>query len=243
MQRALWGCGVGWLLLLGCSNSSPPVESEPSDLNAAREYMITHDLQGRGIRDPAVLDAMRTVPRQEFVPQDLVGQAYGDHPLPIGAGQTISQPYIVALMTELARPTPESVVLEIGTGSGYQAAVLAEIVRHVYTIEIIERLADTARDRLQRLGYTNITVKAGDGYVGWEEHAPFDAILVTAAPEQVPQPLLDQLKTGGRLVIPIGAVDAGQSLTVFEKKADGKIIPHDILPVRFVPLTGEHTKH
>ena len=241
MQRVAWGCGLA-LLLLSCADSVQPLESESSELNAAREHMITHDLQGRGLCDPAVLDAMRTVPRQEFVPPNMADQAYGDHPLPIGAGQTISQPYIVALMTELARLTPDSVVLEIGTGSGYQAAVLAEIVRHVYTIEIIERLADTARDRLQRLGYTNITVKAGDGYVGWEEHAPFDAILVTAAPEQVPQPLLDQLKTGGRLVIPIGAVDAAQSLTVFEKKADGKIIPHDILPVRFVPLTGEHTK-
>ena len=242
MQRAWWGCGLGWLLLLGCSNSSTPLEREPSDLNAAREYMIAHDLQGRGIHDQAVLDAMRTVPRQEFVPSNLVDQAYGDHPLPIGAGKTISQPYIVALMTELARPAADSVVLEVGTGSGYQAAVLAEIVRQVYTIEIVESLADSARRRLQALGYTNVIVKSGDGYVGWAEHAPFDAIVVTAAPEEVPPPLLEQLKPGGRLVIPIGELLAGQSLMVYEKSMDGKIVSHDMLPVRFVPLTGEHTK-
>jgi protein-L-isoaspartate(D-aspartate) O-methyltransferase len=192
---------------------------------------------GRSELDPRVIEAIGSVPRHEFVPAQYRDDAYDNRPLPIGGGQTISQPYIVALMTDLAAVDTESVVLEIGTGSGYQAAVLAEIVRHVYSIEIVEPLGLRAADTLERLGYENVSVRIGDGYRGWPELAPFDAILVTAAPEQIPQPLIDQLRPGGRLVVPVGPQREGQSLRVIEKDADGELSETDVLPVRFVPFT------
>jgi len=187
-----------------------------------------------------VLDAVSKVPRHEFVPAGLVGAAYQDRPLPIGYGQTISQPYIVALMTELAAVGADDVVLEVGTGSGYQAAILSHLAKQVYTIEIVEPLAREAAERLERLGLNNVEVKAGDGYAGWPAHAPFDAVVVTAAPAQIPAPLIEQLAPGGRLVIPVGPRGATQYLTVVEKKADGLTTERKVIPVRFVPLTGEH---
>jgi protein-L-isoaspartate(D-aspartate) O-methyltransferase len=183
--------------------------------------------------------ALARVPRHEFVPPEMREHAYLNRPLPIGSDQTISQPYIVALMTELAAVGPGARVLEVGTGSGYQAAVLAEIVEHVYTVEIIEDLGRRAQQTLRRLGYANVTVRIGDGYHGWPEQAPFDAILVTAAPESVPQPLIDQLKPGGRLVIPVGRQGEAQSLQVVTRDASGRVGVRDVLPVGFVPLTGD----
>ena len=182
------------------------------------------------------MQAVAAVPRHEFVPPSLRMFAYLNNPLPIGEGQTISQPYIVALMTHLLGVDEDMTVLEIGTGSGYQAAVLSRLVRHVYTIEIIESLGKRAEATLARLGYDNVTVRIGDGYIGWEEHAPFDAIIVTAAPEQVPQPLIDQLRTGARMVVPVGPQHGYQSLQVLEKQASGEIRTTDILPVGFVPF-------
>jgi len=189
--------------------------------------------------DTRVSRALSVVPRHEFVPPAQRDEAYVNSPLPIGQGQTISQPYIVALMTELAGVDEDSVVLEVGTGSGYQAAVLAEIVRHVYTIEIIPELGHQAAVTLRRLGYDNITARIGDGYNGWPEQAPFDAILVTAAPEEVPQPLLEQLKPGGRLVIPVGSYARVQSLRVLSITESGEFESRDVLPVGFVPLTRD----
>ena len=199
----------------------------------AREKMVKEQIQRRGITDSRVLDAMRKIERHLFVPENLKNLAYTDGPLPIGYNQTISQPYIVAFMTQAAGLAPENRVLEIGTGSGYQAAVLAEIVKEVYTIEIIEPLAENARLLLEGMGYQNIKVKYGDGYKGWQEHAPFDAIVVTAAPAQIPMELVNQLKEGGRMVVPIGGFYQELYLitktdTGFEKKA--------LLPVRFVPM-------
>ncbi len=207
-----------------------------SDYTPARADMVKRQIEDRGIRDERVLSAMRKVPRHEFVLAGERRNAYRDTPLPIGEGQTISQPYIVALMTELAEPDESDRVLEIGTGSGYQAAVLAEIVRHVYTIEIEPSLAQRASEALERIGYRNVTVRAGDGYAGWPEHAPFDIIMVTAAPDHIPQPLLDQLKAGGRMIAPVGPVSATQQLRVLKKDAAGKITSQVIAPVRFVPL-------
>lgn len=193
-------------------------------------------IQARGVDDSAVLDAVRAVPRERFVPLALADQAHEDRPLPIGEHQTISQPYIVALMTELLEPEPGDTVLEIGTGSGYQAAVLAELVAHVYTIEIIEALAERADSTLRKLGYKNVTVRSGDGYQGWKEHAPFNGIIVTAAPDHVPQPLIDQLADGGNLVIPIG--HDWQELRVLTREGK-EIRERSVTPVRFVPMTGE----
>ena len=204
-----------------------------------KRTMIERHLRGRGISDERVLQAMRDVPREEYVLPALRSMAYADRPLPIEHNQTISQPYIVALMTELARPDEDSVVLEVGTGSGYQAAVLAEIAREVYTIEIIEGLARSAERVLEAQGYDNVWVRAGDGYLGWPEKAPFDAIVVTAAPDHVPAPLVEQLKPGGRMVIPVGPVHSTQSLKLITKQEDGSTRTEDIIPVRFVPLTGE----
>jgi protein-L-isoaspartate(D-aspartate) O-methyltransferase len=204
--------------------------------------MVREQIESRGVSDARVLAAMRKVPRHEFVPEHLADAAYEDHPLPIGYGQTISQPYIVALMTELLRLTPEAKVLEVGTGCGYQTAVLAEIAAEVYSVEIIEPLAKESADRLQRLGYKNIHVKRGDGYLGWPEHAPFDAIVVTAGAEHIPPPLIQQLKPGGRVVIPVGEAHGEQSLLLTEKDIDGKISTRDIAPVVFVPLTREQGK-
>jgi protein-L-isoaspartate(D-aspartate) O-methyltransferase len=203
---------------------------------ARRNAMVEDQIAARGIADPRVLAAMRAVPRHEFVPESLREAAYDDRPLPIGNGQTISQPYIVAIMTELARIEPGANVLEVGTGSGYQAAVIHEIAGAVRSIEIVEPLAREAAQTLARLGYAGADVRFGDGYRGWPEAAPFDAILVTAAPERVPQPLLDQLAVGGRLVIPVGGFF--QQLEVHTRGADG-ISVERVLPVRFVPMTGE----
>lgn len=198
--------------------------------------MVREQLAARGIACPAVLAAMGKVPRHEFVPADLREHAYDDSPLPIGHGQTISQPYVVAFMTEQLAPRPADKVLEIGTGSGYQAAVLSGLVKAVFTIEIIEPLAKQAAADLRRLGYSNVTVKAGDGYQGWPDAAPFDAIIVTCAPEHVPQPLVDQLRDGGRMIIPVGPA-ADQNLVLLRKSA-GKVHRQAVLPVRFVPMTG-----
>lgn len=208
----------------------------PDQHAAARARMVEQQLRTRGIEDARVLDAMAAVPRHAFVPEELAGQAYSDRPLPIGHGQTISQPYIVALMSELADIRPGERALEVGTGSGYAAAVLSELADSVYTIEIVQPLAASAAERLRRLGYANVRVRFGDGYRGWPERAPFDAIVVTAAPEYVPQPLLDQLAVGGRLVIPVGG--ASQDLIEITRTADG-LVERSVIPVRFVPMTGE----
>jgi protein-L-isoaspartate(D-aspartate) O-methyltransferase len=201
---------------------------------------MTKSYTGKAALDKRVEEAMMSVPRHKFVPSDSRSYAYENTALPISHRQTISQPYIVALMTDLAAVTSESVVLEVGTGSGYQAAVLSELVSHVYSIEIIEPLGLEAKSLLQDLGYDNVTVKIGDGYHGWSEHAPFDAILVTAAAEHIPEQLTQQLKPGGRLVIPVGRQGQAQSLRILTKGADGKIEQRDILSVAFVPLTGNH---
>jgi protein-L-isoaspartate(D-aspartate) O-methyltransferase len=195
---------------------------------------------GKDALDPRVMAALARVPRHEFVPDSLRHRAYEDRPLPIGHGQTISQPYIVAIMTDLLALSPGCKVLDIGTGSGYQAAVLAEICDTVYSIEIVEQLGLEARARLKRLEYENITVRVGDGFHGWPEQAPFDAIVVAAVAKDPPPPLLEQLKPGGRLIMPVGMNFGGQKLVLVEKQADGQLSTTDILPVRFVPLTGDH---
>lgn len=201
-----------------------------------RAEMVATQIEAQGIHDPAVLKAMRKVPRHAFVPEPMRAQAYADRPLPIGEAQTISQPYVVALMTQLARPGPGKRVLEVGTGSGYQAALLEEMGAEVFTIEIIPALAQRAKETLQALGYSHIQSRIGDGYRGWPEAAPFDAIIVTAAPGEVPQPLIDQLRMGGRMVIPVGG--SQQTLAVITRTAEGTI-REDVAPVRFVPMTGE----
>lgn len=201
-----------------------------------RENMVKDQIQVRGVKDTAVLRAMRTVQRHQFVPPGRIPDAYDDRPLPIGYGQTISQPYIVAYMTEIIKPKPAFRVLEIGTGSGYQAAVLAEIVKEVYTIEIVTALGNAADERLKKLGYKNVKVKVADGYHGWKEHAPFDAIIVTAAAEFVPPPLIEQLKDGGKMVIPVGSPFMTQMLMLVEKKGK-KTTTKNLIPVRFVPFT------
>jgi protein-L-isoaspartate(D-aspartate) O-methyltransferase len=190
--------------------------------------------------DPRVMDAMASVPRHRLIPDNVLDSSYANRPLPIGHGQTISQPYIVAVMTDLLKTTPSSRVLEVGTGSGYQAAILAELVEKIYSIEIIEPLGLLARDNLAALGYRNIEVRIGDGYYGWEEQAPFDAIVVTAAASHIPPPLIEQLARGGRMVIPVGSRFMVQQLVLVEKDDDGEITTRQILPVRFVPLTGSH---
>ncbi|MDH3888444.1 MAG: protein-L-isoaspartate(D-aspartate) O-methyltransferase [Gammaproteobacteria bacterium] len=190
--------------------------------------------------DPRVMAAIATVPRHEFVPAAQRRHAYDNRPLPIGYGQTISQPYIVALMSDLIKPRAGDRILELGTGSGYQAAILAELTATVYSIEIIEELGKQAAGRLSGLGYDNITLRIGDGYYGWKEHAPFDAIVVTAAASHVPPPLVAQLKPGGRMVIPVGSRFLTQQLVLIEKQADGQLLTRQVLPVKFVPLTGEH---
>jgi len=197
---------------------------------------------GRATLSERVLAAMAKVPRHDLVPAGQKAVAYANRPLPIGLGQTISQPFIVALMTDLMEVKPGDRVLEIGTGSGYQAAVLAELAGTVYTIEIVEPLAREAAGRLKQLGYRNVVAKSGDGYQGWPEHAPFDAIMVTAAPREVPQPLIEQLKPGGRLVVPVGGQATGQELLLIEKQPDGTVARRNILAVRFVPLTDKSGK-
>lgn len=215
---------------------TPPSTPGEDPYVESREQMVRFQIEARGVTDPRTLQVMRAVPRHRFVPPDLVDRAYEDHPLPIGYGQTISQPYIVALMTEALRVEPGDKVLEIGTGSGYQAAVLAEIGCEVYTVEIIPQLAEQAARRLHELGYERVHVRQGDGYFGWPEHAPYDAIIVTAAPDHLPQPLVQQLAPGGRLVIPIGPQGSYQTLWLFEKGTDGQLQATNLGPVLFVPL-------
>ena len=207
------------------------------DYKLARERMVKNQLIPRGIADEHVLRAMGKVQRHLFVEEALVGEAYNDHPLPIGHKQTISQPYIVALMTEMLGVSPDHKVLEVGTGSGYQAAVLSHLVQEVYTVEIIEPLGRTAAERLKRLGYGNVHVQIGDGYYGWEEHAPFDRVIVTCAATLVPPPLLKQLKSGGKMCLPVGGHYAVQYLTMVEKSPEGRVTMRKELPVRFVPMT------
>lgn len=215
----------------------PPAAAETPDA-ALRRAMVAEQIEGRGVEDEAVLRAMAAVPRHEFVPGASLRDAYGDHPLPIGHGQTISQPYIVASMTEELGIGPGSKVLEIGTGSGYQAAVLAEITDQVFTVEIVEPLADAAAERLLRLGYSGVRTLKADGWYGWEEHAPYDAIVVTAAPSQIPPKLVEQLAPGGTMVIPVGRAYAVQTLVRVEKDREGKISTRSLYAVRFVPFTG-----
>ena len=226
-----------FLIWVGCV--LPPLTTAADDPFAPARQRMVEQLAGygRGITNARVLSAMGKVPRHEFVPERLRSQAYQQRPLPIGHGQPISEPYVVAFMTEKIEPKAADRVLEIGTGSGYQAAVLAELTAEVYTIEIIEDLADRAATTLQRLGYTNVHPCAGDGYKGWPEAAPFDSIIVTCAPEKVPQSLIDQLKEGGRMIIPIGT-SAKQQLVLL-RKHDGKLDRQAVLPIHFVPMTGE----
>ena len=232
----------------GCTSGGPPASptSAPAGDSVTsasvvwaqrRERMVESQIAARGVADPLVLQAMRNVPRHLFVPLDRQADAYGDFPLPIGYGQTISQPYIVALMTEALHLQAGDRVLEIGTGSGYQAAVLAEMGMDVYSIEIIPELAAGAASNLSAAGYTLVATKTADGYWGWEEHAPFQGIIVTAAPDHVPEPLVAQLAPGGRMVIPIGPVGAVQTLWAFSKDAAGELVGENLGPVRFVPFT------
>jgi protein-L-isoaspartate(D-aspartate) O-methyltransferase len=226
----------------GVSLTNVALAADKDTFVAERESMVQDQLSGpgRAITNAPVVAAMRKVPRHEFVPERYRSYAYKDGPLPIGYGQTISQPYVVAFMTEQLDPKPTDRVLEIGTGSGYQAAVLAELVSEVYTIEIVEPLARRAETDLKRLGYTNVTVRAGDGYKGWPGAAPFDAIIVTCSPEDLPQPLVRQLKDGGRMIIPVGP--AGNQELVVLRKQGNRLEKRATLPVRFVPMTGEAQK-
>lgn len=261
-----WGCfiqstgrvilAVG-LFVVACAPAGEPVVDTPAATAApaaspqvgadtptvvrnafanSRQRMVERQIEARGLSDTRVLDAMLAVPRHEFVPEAYWPQAYQDHPLPIGYGQTISQPYIVAVMTDLVDLQPGERVLEIGTGSGYQAAILAQLTDQVYTIEIIPQLAERAQQTFNRLGYNRIVAKQGDGYWGWEEYAPFDAIIVTAAPDHVPQPLVNQLADGGKMVIPIGPPGGYQSLWLLERKGN-EVLRYNWGGVRFVPLT------
>ncbi len=234
---APWAASIALALLApGCGSVAEDGQAGSGERSAERERMVEGPIRARGIADPAVLAAMNAVPRHRFVPPEIAARAYEDNPLPIGWEQTISQPYIVAFMTEAAGLRRGERVLEIGTGSGYQAAVLAEIVGEVWTIEIVAPLAERARRALEESGYGNVHVRTGDGYRGWPEAAPFDAILLTAAPEHVPQPLLEQLAVGGRLVLPLGG--AFQELVLIERTPEG-YERSELLPVRFVPMTGE----
>jgi protein-L-isoaspartate(D-aspartate) O-methyltransferase len=234
---------AGWLMVA----SMAPADCTPGDpqqdaFQRVRLAMVADQIAARGVKDPRVLDAMRDVPRHEFVPAAIRGDAYVDSPLPIGQGQTISQPYIVALMTELARPLPTDRALEVGTGSGYQAAVLSRLVARVFSVEIVDPLAQSAAATLRRLGYGNVTVRSGDGYLGWPDEAPFDIILVTAAPEEVPPALVAQLKPGGRLIVPVGRVYDVQDLQLIEKDATGRVSTRSVIPVRFVPMVKKRER-
>jgi protein-L-isoaspartate(D-aspartate) O-methyltransferase len=228
------------LVLCACppycaKKTSTPGVTQDQEFARRRVTMVEEQIQARGISDSLVIAAMMRVPRHLFVPPELVEYAYADQPLPIGLNQTISQPYIVALMTELISPHKNHKVLEIGTGSGYQAAVLAEIVDSVWTIEILKPLARSAEERLSKLGYGNVRVLCGDGYAGWPEYAPFDRIIVTAAAEEIPDPLIQQLRDGGKMVIPVGSAFSIQNLVLVEKHGN-QILKRKIAPVRFVPL-------
>src|SRR5437588_9299153 len=227
---------IGLVVVAACHKSA----HSTSEFAAERQKMVQEQLKPRGVQDERVLAAIAKVPRQEFVPENMRAKSYSDSALPIGHDQTISKPFIVAFMTEQLRPQPTDRVLEIGTGTGYQTAILAELVKDVYTIEIVEPLAKDASARLARLGYSNAHVKIGDGFQGWPEVAPFDAIIVTCAPDKVPQPLTQQLKEGGRMIIPVGS-GIDQQLFLLEKK-EGQMAERAILPVRFVPMAGEAAK-
>lgn len=229
---------LGSVILFGYTNM---MRRGGDEFEEARGAMMETQLKARGISDPRVLEVMGRVPRHLFVSTSLQEQAYADHPLPIGEGQTISQPYVVALMTESLKLTGPERMLEVGTGSGYQAAVLAELCEEVYTIEIREALAESAEDRLKGLGYKNVHVKWADGYFGWEEHAPFDAVIITCAVNHVPPHLLQQLKDGGRLILPLGSTAYYQTLTLIEKEGEELIVTY-ITSVRFVPMIGEALK-
>lgn len=227
---------IPYVIILLLTVNSLGLSGQTDTFKMERQHMVKTQIRARGITYQPTLDAMLTVPRHLFVPDYLINRAYSDGPLPIGYGQTISQPYIVAYMTSVLKPEKTDKILEIGTGSGYQAAVLAEIADSVFTVEIVPELAARAEKLLKQLGYDNVWVKSGDGYFGWEEHAPYDKIIVTAAPEEVPQPLIDQLKEGGKMIIPVGGVYSYQYLILLEKKK-GKVIEKTMLPVRFVPFT------
>ena len=227
-----------WTVLFFLLFSISCTQNDPN-FDHLRKLMIKNQLQSRGIRDDAVLEVMRSVERHNFVPENYRDRAYSDGPLPIGHGQTISQPYIVAFMTEQLQVSSQHKILEIGTGSGYQAAILGELAKHVFTIEIIPELAEDAKNILNHLSYKNITVRAGDGYKGWPEEAPFERIMVTAAPTEIPQTLIDQLAPGGRMILPVGAQFLVQYLWVIEKDDQGTVTKEKILPVRFVPMVKE----
>jgi protein-L-isoaspartate(D-aspartate) O-methyltransferase len=225
-----------WFLALTALSCRPAPDRDDATRAREREEMVAQQIAARGVRDERTLAAMRAVPRHLFVPEEFASQAYADHPLPIGHGQTISQPYIVGFMTQALDLDGSETVLEVGTGSGYQAAVLAEIVPRVYSIEIVAPLAQKSAQLLKDLGYTNVEVRAGDGYLGWPEAAPFDAIIVTAAAPRIPEPLKEQLGDGGRLVLPVG--DAWQELVVVTRRGD-RFEEKRVMDVRFVPMTGE----
>jgi protein-L-isoaspartate(D-aspartate) O-methyltransferase len=232
---------LAWLPLVALLLLPPSLAAQTErNWTGLREYMVAEHIEGRGLRDRATLRAMRTVPRHLFVPEALRNQAYDDTPLPIGFGQTISQPYIVAFMTEVAQPKRNSRVLEIGTGSGYQAAVLAELCDEVYTVEIVPELAQRGARALREAGYERVQVRTGDGYHGWPEHAPFDLIVVTAAAEAIPPPLVAQLADGGRMIIPVGPALGSQNLVLVTKR-DGRVRTRTLLPVRFVPFVRERS--
>lgn len=229
------GYFVAIAFLMGACDDQPPANTR-NDADGQRTVMVEQQLAARGITDQRVLEAMRKVPRHRFVPESARGEAYGDHPLPIGHGQTISQPYIVGFMTQALQLEPSHRVLEIGTGSGYQAAVLAELVKEVYTIEIVAPLAERAKALLAELAYRNVRVRAGNGYLGWPEQAPFDRVMVTAAPDEIPPALVAQLKIGGLMAVPVGTVM--QELRIVRRTTSG-LETLETLPVRFVPMTGK----
>jgi protein-L-isoaspartate(D-aspartate) O-methyltransferase len=234
------GCGFALSLAVTACTAGCVAETSKADATGRTSMVETIREHARSTDIPIsdrTLEAVSSVDRAQFVPDELQSRAYDDSPLPIGHGQTISQPYIVALMTELAQVEPGDKVLEVGTGSGYQAAILGKLAGKVFTVEIVDSLAKQAKERLRKLGFGNVTVRSGDGYAGWSEEAPFDAIVVTAAPEKTPPPLIEQLKPGGRLVIPIGK--GLQELVVMEKSATGRMAQKAVLPVRFVPFTGK----
>jgi len=240
MERSFWTAMLALpsaFGMLGCREGSvqPKTETSGDEQRDERERMVAEQLAARGIRDERVLAAMRRVPRHRFVDPDEARHAYEDRPLPIGQGQTISQPFVVAFMSQALELSGDERVLDVGTGSGYQAAILGELAREVWSIEIVAPLAESARQRLSALGYENVHVRCGDGYLGWPEHAPFDAILVAAAPDHVPQPLVDQLALGGRMILPVGKSD--QELVLLRRTQAG-VVQEEVLPVRFVPMTG-----
>ena len=230
-------------MLLACVNAEgQSVEDDTLFYQLLRQAMIENQIIDRGVSDERVIKAMNDVPRHLFVKESLRDLAYADGPLPIGHNQTISQPYIVAYMTEILQPDTHHIVLEVGTGSGYQAAILSKLVNHVYSIEIIPELGKEAANRLDKLGYDNVTVKIGDGYNGWEEHSPFDRIIVTAAPEQIPKKLVDQLKSGGLMILPVGKTSFGQDMRIVKKDRTGQVTTQETIPVRFVPMIHEHNE-